>query len=116
VRVAAGYVGRFTCLLTDVVMGGKRRRAGAAAEFPAVEMKVLYMTAFTLAKEEQFSDARGVRLTSRSSQTVTGGATEKVREVPPQATSPFDRRPILEHVSVPTRYPILSLERNGRGG
>ncbi len=99
VRVAAGYVGPIHLLLTDVVMpGASGRELALQLSLQRSEMKVLYMTAFTLVKgQQQFSDAAsgGEADEPVILKPFTGERlTEKVREVlTTKPTSPFDRPP-----------------------
>jgi len=99
VRVASGHAGPIHLLLTDVVMpGASGRELALQLGLQRPEMKVLYMTAFTLVKgQQQFSDAAS---SGEAEEPVilkpfTGERlTEKVKDVlATKPTSPFDRPP-----------------------
>lgn len=99
VRIAMSYVGPIELLLTDIVMpGASGHDLAQQLGLQRREMKVLYMSAFTLVKgQEQFAEAESghepdapVILKPFTFERLT----EKVREVlAAKPTSPFDRSP-----------------------
>lgn len=99
VRVAMSYVGPIDLLLTDVVMpGASGHDLAQQLGLQRPEMKVLYMSAFTLVKgQQQFSAAEsGYELDAPVilKPFTLERLTEKVQEVlAVKPASPFDRPP-----------------------